>query len=142
MLAVIRSLASPVSLPVPSIAILVSHVVKFREKFSALILEVAILNLKPGVAADFEADFAVASKIIAAMPGYISHELQHCVENRDRYLLLVCWERLEDHTIGFRGSPQYQEWRDLLDHFYDPFPTVEHYQMVSENSKIVGRGNS
>jgi heme-degrading monooxygenase HmoA len=106
------------------------------------ILEVAILDLKLGVAADFETAFMVASKIIMAMPGYISHELQHCVENRDRYILLVRWERLEDHTVGFRGSPEYQEWRSLLHHFYDPFPTVEHYQMVSENSTIFGRGNS
>lgn len=94
------------------------------------ILEVAILDLKPGVAADFEAAVKVAAKIITTMPGYISHELQHCVENRDRYILLVRWERLEDHTIGFRGSPEYQQWRALLHHFYDPFPTVEHYEMV------------
>jgi heme-degrading monooxygenase HmoA len=57
------------------------------------ILEVAILDLKPGVAVDFEAAFNVAAKIITVMPGYISHELQHCVENRDRYILLVRWER-------------------------------------------------
>jgi heme-degrading monooxygenase HmoA len=94
------------------------------------ILEVAILDLKPGVAADFEAAFEVASKIIMAMPGYISHELQRCLENRDRYILLVRWEHLEDHTVGFRSSPEYQEWRSLLHHFYDPFPTVEHYEMV------------
>jgi heme-degrading monooxygenase HmoA len=94
------------------------------------ILEVAILDLKPGVAADFEAAFKVASKIIMAMPGYISHELQRCLEHRDRYILLVRWETLSDHTVGFRGSPAYQEWRSLLHHFYDPFPTVEHYEMV------------
>jgi heme-degrading monooxygenase HmoA len=106
------------------------------------ILEVAILDLKPGVAEDFEAAFKIASKIIMGMPGYISHELQHCLERRDRYILLVRWKKLADHTIGFRGSPEYQQWRALLHHFYDPFPTVEHYQMVSENSTIFGRGNS
>jgi heme-degrading monooxygenase HmoA len=98
-----------------------------------VILEVAILDLKPGVAAEFEAAFKAASKIIATMPGYISHELQHCVENGDRYILLVRWQQLEDHTVGFRQSPEYQEWRSLLHHFYDPFPTVEHYQMVLKN---------
>ena len=98
-----------------------------------MILEVAILDLKPGMADEFEAAFKVASKIIAAVPGYISHELQHCLENSDRYILLVHWQKLEDHTIGFRQSPEYQEWRSLLHHFYDPFPTVEHYQMVIEN---------
>jgi heme-degrading monooxygenase HmoA len=95
-----------------------------------LILEVAILDLKPGFADEFEAAFKVASKIIMTMPGYISHELQHCLEKCDRYILLVRWQKLEDHTIGFRQSPEYKEWRSLLHHFYEPFPTVEHYEMV------------
>jgi len=80
------------------------------------------------MAADFEAAFAQASSIISAMPGYVSHELQRCIEVPHRYILLVDWESLEAHTVGFRGSPQYQEWKRLLHHFYDPFPTVEHYQ--------------
>jgi heme-degrading monooxygenase HmoA len=93
-----------------------------------MILEVAILNVRPGMAADFEAAFAQASSIISAMPGYVSHELQRCIEVPNRYILLVDWESLEAHTVGFRGSPQYQEWKRLLHHFYDPFPTVEHYE--------------
>ena len=64
------------------------------------------------------------------MPGYVSHELQRCVEVRDRYVLLVRWERLEDHTEGFRRSEAYGEWKKLLHHFYDPFPTVEHFEIV------------
>jgi heme-degrading monooxygenase HmoA len=95
-----------------------------------LILEVAILDVKPGLAADFEAAFLVAEKIIARMSGYISHELQRCLEVENRYVLLVRWQTLEDHTIGFRQSAEYQEWRSLLHHFYDPFPTVEHYTAV------------
>ncbi len=94
-----------------------------------MILEVAVLDIKPGLSAEFEAAFQVAKKIIAAMPGYISHELQKCLEKGDRYILLVRWQTLEDHTIGFRQSPQYQEWRALLHHFYDPFPVVEHYKL-------------
>jgi heme-degrading monooxygenase HmoA len=94
-----------------------------------MILEVAVLDIKPGLTAEFEAAFQVAKKIIAAMPGYISHELQQCLENGDRYILLVRWQTLEDHTIGFRQSAQYQEWRALLHHFYDPFPLVEHYEL-------------
>jgi heme-degrading monooxygenase HmoA len=94
-----------------------------------MILEVAVLDIKPGLTAEFEAAFQVAKNIIAAMPGYISHELQQCLENGDRYILLVRWQTLEDHTIGFRQSAQYQEWRALLHHFYDPFPVVEHYEL-------------
>ncbi|WP_445371762.1 antibiotic biosynthesis monooxygenase family protein [Methylomonas sp. HW2-6] len=95
-------------------------------------LEVAILDIIPGKETDFEAAFAVASAIIANSPGYISHQLQRCVENESRYLLLVNWQTLEAHTIGFRSSPEYREWASLLHHFYSPFPTVEHYQLVLE----------
>ncbi len=90
-------------------------------------LEVAILNVRPGLAAAFEAAFALAEPIISSMKGYQRHELRRCVETENRYLLLVWWDTLEDHTVGFRRSAEYQEWKKLLHHFYDPFPTVEHY---------------
>jgi heme-degrading monooxygenase HmoA len=95
-----------------------------------VILEHALLTVDPGRRADFEAAFAQAKAIIAAMPGFRSLSLSHCLERADGYLLLVEWDRLEDHTIGFRGSAAYQEWRALLHHFYDPFPAVEHYATV------------
>ena len=96
-----------------------------------MILEVAVLNVLPTRCAEFELAFAEASRIIAAMPGYLHHELQRCIECRNQYLLLVKWRALEDHTIGFRKSPQYLEWKKLLHHFYDPFPTVEHYSLIA-----------
>ena len=92
-----------------------------------MILESALLNVKPGQSVAFEAAFATASPLIASMHGYLRHELHRCLETPDRYLLLVWWETLEDHTVGFRGSPEYQQWRSLLHHFYEPFPTVEHF---------------
>jgi heme-degrading monooxygenase HmoA len=95
-----------------------------------VILEVAVLDVKPRQEAEFEAAFGKAQQIIASMPGYVSHQLQRCLENTSRYLLLVNWETLEHHTVGFRGSEQYQQWRQLLHHFYDPFPEVEHYSTV------------
>lgn len=95
-----------------------------------MILEVAILDIKLGKIADFEAAFKEAQAIICGMKGYVSHQLQICLENPSRYLLLVNWETLEDHTEGFRGSSEYQRWRALLHHYYEPFPTVEHYRMV------------
>ncbi len=97
-----------------------------------MILEAADLHIKPGKSAEFERAFAEASSIIAGMPGYISHQLQRCLEEENHYLLLVEWETLEAHTIGFRGSEQYQRWRALLHHFYDPFPTVYHFEWVAE----------
>ncbi|MGL5811849.1 MAG: antibiotic biosynthesis monooxygenase family protein [Aeromonas sp.] len=95
-----------------------------------MILEVAPLQVIPGQSAAFEQAFAKAQRIISAMPGYAGHQLQRSLTDPHRYLLLVNWQRLEDHTQGFRGSPQYQEWKALLHHFYDPFPTVEHFQAV------------
>jgi heme-degrading monooxygenase HmoA len=95
-----------------------------------MILEVAPLKIRPGASAQFEAAFRTAQPIIASMPGYISHELQRCVERSDEYLLLVRWRSLEAHEVGFRKSPEYQTWKGLLHHFYDPFPTVSHYEPV------------
>jgi heme-degrading monooxygenase HmoA len=95
-----------------------------------MILEVARLQILPGQAAAFELAFAQAQHIISAMPGYHSHQLQHCIEDANQYLLLVQWQTLQDHTIGFRQSPEYQQWKALLHHFYQPFPEVEHYTEV------------
>ena len=95
-----------------------------------MILEVAVLNVRSGEGDDFERAFAQAQEIISAMPGYVSHQLQRCLESQDKYLLLVQWQKLEDHTMGFRQSPQYQDWKRLLHHFYEPFPTVGHYELV------------
>lgn len=100
-----------------------------------MILEIAHLDVKPDQAAAFEAAFQKASPLIAATEGYISHELQRCIETPSRYVLLVTWDTLESHTVGFRQSERYAEWRTLLHHFYDPFPTVEHYAPVFEYSR-------
>jgi heme-degrading monooxygenase HmoA len=86
--------------------------------------------VKPGEEADFESAFAEAKAIIAVMPGFRRLTLSRCLEHPNTYLLLVEWDRLVDHTEGFRGSPQYQEWRRLLHSYYEPFPAVEHYELV------------
>lgn len=95
-----------------------------------MILEAVMLQVRPRMEEEYEKVFGEASKIISSMKGYISHELQRCMEVRGKYLLLVKWETLEDHTTGFRQSKEYQEWKKLLHHFYDPFPTVEHFEKV------------
>ena len=95
-----------------------------------MILEAAILQVQEGMEAEYEEAFREASEIISSMKGYISHELQRCMEVKGKYLLLVQWETLEDHTIGFRQSNEYQEWKKKLHNFYDPFPTVEHFKKV------------
>lgn len=95
-----------------------------------MILESAYLQVKEGEAEAFEAAFRQASPIIASMKGYQGHSLQRCIEDELKYLLLVHWDTLEDHTEGFRGSKEYQEWKWLLHHFYEPFPEVFHFEQV------------
>ena len=97
-----------------------------------MILEVAILNVIEGKETEFEKDFETASKYISSIKGYKGHSLKKCLEEKNKYLLLVNWENLEDHTIGFRTSEQYVEWKKLLHHYYSPFPTVEHYKSIIE----------
>ena len=98
-----------------------------------MILEVVRLDIKPGQEREFEVAFGKAQDIISRMNGYVSHQLQKCLEKDSRYILLVNWQTLEDHTVGFRQSTEYQEWRRLLRHFYEPFPEVEHYATVYSN---------
>lgn len=96
----------------------------------AMVLEHVLLSVKPGEEDAFETVFADAKSIIAGMEGFGRLTLSRCLERPGTYLLLVEWRRLEDHTEGFRGSPEYQQWRSLLHHFYDPAPTVEHFAQV------------
>jgi len=97
---------------------------------SAPVLEVAVLQVRPGASAGFESAFRRAEPLLAESVGYRGHELRRCLEAADRYLLLVGWDSLESHTEGFRGSPRYARWCELLHPFYEPFPTVEHYEAL------------
>lgn len=95
-----------------------------------MILEAAYLQVRAGQSDAFESAFREAQMIISSMPGYRSHELQRCIEREGEYLLLVRWDSVAAHEEGFRKSPEYQKWRALLHHFYDPFPSVFHYEQV------------
>ena len=100
-----------------------------------MILEVAILDVIEVKTQEFEQIFNKAQKIIMSIDGYISHELQKCIEQENRYILLVKWQSLEDHTVGFRESSKYLEWKQLLHHFYNPFPIVQHYEQIDSLSE-------
>lgn len=92
-----------------------------------MILEAAILNVRPGEETEFEAAMRQARPLIAASKGFEGLDLHPCLESKNRYLLLVKWQSVNDHTVGFRQSERYRKWRALLHHFYEPFPTVEHF---------------
>ena len=94
-----------------------------------MILESAVLDVVPGQREAFLTAFGRARPLIAAQPGFLALRLLPCLDagHESRFLLQVEWERIEDHTEGFRRSPEYPRWRELLHRFYDPFPLVEHY---------------
>jgi heme-degrading monooxygenase HmoA len=94
-----------------------------------MILEIAILSVIPDKTDAFERDMKTAAAYISMTDGYQWHEVRRCMDEgkTHKYALLVAWETLEAHTQGFRNSAQYQEWRRLLHHYYDPFPIVEHF---------------
>jgi heme-degrading monooxygenase HmoA len=93
-------------------------------------IEHALLHIKPGQEDAFATTMEGAKSIIASIPGFIDLTVSRGIESPGTFLLIVRWETLEAHTVGFRQSPQYQEWKRLLHHFYDPFPVVEHFDPV------------
>ena len=95
------------------------------------VLEIATLNVIKNKTLEFEEAFKLAAPIIASMSGYVKHELHQCLEDSNQYVLLVWWKTLEAHTVEFRQSAEYQKWKNLLHHYYDPFPTVLHYKKLS-----------
>ena len=68
-----------------------------------------------------------ARALVAGQPGFHSIEVRQSDDDPERYLLLILWDRIESHRDGFRASPEYQQWRALLHHFYDPMPVVNYY---------------
>ena len=97
-----------------------------------MILEHAVLDVREGSSAEYEAAFAKAKTIIAASPGFRSLRLERCLEQRDRYVLLVEWDSVEAHEDGFRRSPGFEEWRRLLHGYYPSRPTVQHFETAVE----------
>ncbi|MEC5182822.1 heme-degrading monooxygenase HmoA [Cryobacterium sp. MP_3.1] len=95
-----------------------------------MIREHAILPVRTGREDAFLAAFQTARPLIESMPGFRGLSLSRSVEDPTSFLLLVDWERLEDHTEGFRRSPEYADWKALLHSFYDPFPDVQHFISV------------
>ena len=94
-----------------------------------MILEAAIIDIKPGTSKDFETSLEKAQFVISKSKGYIGHQFQKCIEQDNRYLLLIRWQTLDDHTKGFRGSELFKEWRALIGPFFETPPQVQHYEV-------------
>jgi heme-degrading monooxygenase HmoA len=95
-----------------------------------MILEIARITIKPGMEAEFEAGVTQAASLFKAAKGCKAMELKRSIESPARYLLFVTWETLENHTVDFRGSANFTEWRNLVSHCFDGAPEVEHAQTI------------
>jgi heme-degrading monooxygenase HmoA len=92
-----------------------------------VIIEHALLRVRDGQAANFEAAMAQARPLIAASPGFLGIEVRAAPEEPGLYLLLVRWVDIASHRDGFRNSERYQQWRALLHGFYEPMPEVRYF---------------
>ena len=93
-----------------------------------MIIEHVHLTIKPNQSQAFEVAFQKAKAIIYPMVGLNAVQLIKNVQDDHRYILMIFWDHIEDHTEGFRKSAAYQEWKALLHPFYNPMPIVEYYQ--------------
>ena len=96
-----------------------------------MILEVAEIRITAGRQADFEqAAHRGIQTVIAKAKGFCGYQVRHSIETPERYLLLLEWETLEDHTVGFRGSAAYAQWRSVVVDFFAAPPFVEHFTLA------------
>jgi heme-degrading monooxygenase HmoA len=96
-----------------------------------MVLEHAVITVRDGASEEFEAALRQARTVIAASPGFMSLSLHRGVEAPNRYLLLVEWENLDDHIVGFRQSERFTEWRTLIGPYFDSPPSVDHVEPVA-----------
>ncbi len=101
-----------------------------------MILELATIDIKPGTNAEFEQNLEKAQAVISQSKGYVGHDFKKCIEQPNRYVLLIRWESLEAHTIGFRESELFKEWRGLIGPFFENPPVVLHYEDLGFSSTL------
>jgi quinol monooxygenase YgiN len=99
-----------------------------------MVLEIAEIIIRPGSQAEFElAIRRGVETVIAHATGFRRYDVQHSMESPDRYLLLIEWERLENHTVDFRGSAAFARWREIVGPFFAKPPSVEHFERIAGN---------
>ena len=100
-----------------------------------MILEIADIRIPPGQNDAFDAAIRLGLEtVIAKAEGYRHHRVVKGVESPERYQLMIWWETLEAHTVGFRGGPLFPQWRAIVGPFFAAPPSVEHYALVTDSS--------
>lgn len=100
-----------------------------------MILEIADIRIQPGRNAEFEAAVRQgAQSVIAGAKGFRGYKVNRGVESPERYVLMIYWDTLEDHTVGFRGGPLFAQWRGIVGPFFAAPPVVEHFELVAKSA--------
>ncbi len=94
-----------------------------------MVLEIANIIIKQGQNKDFELSLKQAQGVLIKAKGYINHHFHQCLENEHKYVLLIQWQSLAAHTVGFRESSLFQEWRSLIGEYFQETPIVEHFEL-------------
>jgi heme-degrading monooxygenase HmoA len=95
-----------------------------------MVLEHAVINIRPGGNREFEAALREARAVVAESDGFVSLNLHRGIETPDQYVLLIQWKTLEDHTVGFRQSERFTRWRALIGSYFESPPEVIHLAPV------------
>jgi heme-degrading monooxygenase HmoA len=95
-----------------------------------MVVEQAILVIEEAQRSNFEADFKVAIQYVKQTSGFLDYSLSRGVERPNHYLLLVNWENLTDHTVGFAESGLRAQWRSHIQHYFQPGTSVQHFNPV------------
>jgi heme-degrading monooxygenase HmoA len=100
-----------------------------------MILEVADIRVRPGTQNDFDAAIQAGVRdVLSKAQGYRGFKINKGIESPERYLLMVFWERLEDHTVGFRGSDAFAQWRAIVGSYFAAPPQVEHFALLAKST--------
>ena len=100
-----------------------------------MVLEIAEIRIAPGKQAEFDAAIAHGlDTVLSKSPGYRAHQVHRGVESPERYILMVWWETLGAHTVEFRASPLFAQWRSIVGPFFAEPPRVEHFQPVTAST--------
>lgn len=96
-----------------------------------MILELADIRIHPGQQAAFEKAIELSLNTVACKAkGFQGAKVNRGIESAERYVLQIFWDTLEDHTIGFRESPLFAEWRGIVGPFFAAPPVVEHFNLA------------
>ena len=101
-----------------------------------MILEIADIRIHAGRSAEFDAAIQHGIETVASRAkGYRAHRVMKGIESPDRYVLMIWWDTLEDHTVGFRGGPLFADWRAIVGPFFAAPPSVEHFSLVTQSKE-------